>query len=49
MTDRRDFLKLAAASTGAAIGLGVMPSAIREALAIPASRVTARFGMSSMW
>ncbi len=39
MTDRRDFLKLAAASTGAAIGLGVMPSAIREALAIPASRV----------
>lgn len=40
MTDtrRRDFLKLAAASAGATIALSALPPAIRNALAIPASR-----------
>ncbi len=38
--NRREFLKLAAASAGATAGLGVLPGAIRDALAIPARRVT---------
>ena len=40
MTDRRDFLRLAVASAGAAGLAGLMPPAIRKALAIPANNAT---------
>ncbi|MEO5625347.1 MAG: phospholipase C, phosphocholine-specific [Dokdonella sp.] len=39
-TDRRQFLKMAANSAGAAAVLALLPPAIREALAIPAARAT---------
>lgn len=39
-TSRREFLRLAAQSAGAAAVMAALPPAIREALAVPAARVT---------
>ncbi|WP_257388877.1 phosphocholine-specific phospholipase C [Tahibacter caeni] len=39
-TNRREFLRLAAQSAGAAALMAALPPAIREALAVPAARVT---------
>lgn len=39
-TSRREFLRLAAQSAGAATLMAALPPAIREALAVPAARVT---------
>ncbi len=37
---RRDFLRITAGATGAALGMSLMPGSIRKALAIPAHRAT---------
>jgi phospholipase C len=40
MKSRRDFLRMAANSAGAAAGMGILPPSIRKALAIPAAKAT---------
>src|ERR1700751_2609544 len=40
MKSRRDFLRMAATSAGVAAGVAMLPSSIRKALAIPASKAT---------
>jgi phospholipase C len=40
MKSRRDFLRIAATSAGAAAGVAMLPSSIRKALAIPATKAT---------
>ncbi|MHB1021150.1 MAG: phosphocholine-specific phospholipase C [Acidobacteriaceae bacterium] len=40
MKSRRDFLRIATKSTGAALGMSMMPPSIRKALAIPANNAT---------
>jgi phospholipase C len=40
MKSRREFLRLATTSAGAAAGLALLPASIRKALAIPATTTT---------
>jgi phospholipase C len=40
MKSRRDFLRMAATSTGAATSVAMLPPSIRKALAIPAATAT---------